>query len=138
MTGSTNAQHHRRPAVFWVIAKKGAGHEEVLTLDLYDEGDSAKTMPVFCFEDEARMFLTLGTLGSGWRIKETADGELTSMLRGQYASVRLVSLDPLPELVYHRMIGLVNLSKEQFVEDLISKSWSRRETAGKESKPFAS
>ena len=116
MTRSTNVQHHRRPTVFWLIVKKGVGHEDTLTLDLDDEG---KTLPVFCFEDEARMFLSLGMLGAGWQVRETTAGELISLLLGPCAGIRFVSLDPLPEMIHRRMVGLVSLRRKQFVESLI-------------------
>lgn len=119
MTGSTNIKHSRRPAVFWLIAKKGARQDEMLTLDLGGEEELA-TLPVFCFDDEADMFLSLGTLGAGWRLKETTSGELTSILLDPYAGIEFVSLDPLPELVYKRMISLVSVRKEQFLDKLIS------------------
>ncbi len=118
MTGRTNVQHCRRPAVFWLIAKKGAGQEEVLTLDL-DGEESEKTLPVFCFEEEANMFLSLGSPGAEWQLRETAAGELISILLSPYTDIEFVSLDPLPEFVYKRMVGLVSLRKEPFMECLI-------------------
>ena len=54
-----------------------------------------KALPVFSFEEEARMFLELGAL-DGWRVREPAVGKLTSVLFGPCAGVRRVALDPLP------------------------------------------
>ena len=119
MTGGTNPNHPRRSAVFWVIVKKGVGWDEALTVNL-ETGKEA--LAVFGFEDEARMFLFLGTLGAGWQLKETTAGELTSMLLGPWAGIGFVSLDPLPELVYKGMVGLVSLRKEQFMDGLINSS----------------
>ena len=116
MTGRPNAQHRRRPAVFWLIAKQGAEQDEVLTINLDGKKEAAETLPVFCFEDEARMFLSLGGLRSGWQTKEITVDNLTGMLLGPCAGVRFVSLDPLPELVYRGMMSLVSLRKEQFVD----------------------
>ncbi len=113
MTVSTKDPHHRRPAAFWLIVKEEAGQEEILTIHLEGEGE---TLPVFGFEDEAGMFLSLGTLGAGWRIKQTTVGELTRALLDSGAGVEFVSLDPLPELVCREMIGLVSLRKEQFID----------------------
>lgn len=64
------------------------------------------------------MFLSLGSPGAGWRVKETTAGELTGILLGPCAGIRFVALDPLPELVGRGMIGLVNLRRERFVKRL--------------------
>ncbi len=65
------------------------------------------------------MFLSLGSPGAGWRLRETTAGELTGILSGSCAGVRFVALDPLPELVGRGMIGLVSVRRERFVERLI-------------------
>lgn len=90
----------------------------MFTLDLDDEGEA---LPVFSFEDEARMFLSLEALGDGWRLRKTTAGELKEMLMGSLAGVEFVSLDPLPELVYRRMISLVSVRREQFVGGFVSR-----------------
>lgn len=128
MTGSMNIQH-RRPDFFWLIVKKGAGHEDALTLDLDGEEKWGKTLPVFYFEEEARMFLSLG---DGWQVKETATGELISMFLGPCAGIEFVSLDPLPELIHRRMLGLVSLRRKQFVEGLTGGANPREGTLVKE------
>ena len=138
MSASTNAQHYCRPAVFWLIVKKEGGHEDALTLGLDGEEESRKTLPVFCFEDEARMFLSFGTLGDGWQPKETTVGELTSILLASCAGVEFVALDPLPELVCRRMVRLVSLRKKQFVDRLISNTQTKRGPGMKEVEPFVS
>lgn len=78
---------------FWLIARYRTGGVEVLTTILTP---SKEALPVFSFEDEARMFLKLGTPGGGWRVRETAAGELTSVLCGPCATVDRVVLDPIP------------------------------------------
>ena len=88
----------------------------MLTLDLDDEGE---TLPVFCFEDEADMFLSLGKLGTGWQLRKATAGELGRMLLGPWAGIEFVSLDPLPELVHKRMIGLVSVRSEQFADRFV-------------------
>jgi hypothetical protein len=77
---------------FWLIAKYRTGGMEVLRIAL---ASGREALPVFSFEDEARMFLELGAPG-GWRVRETTAGELTSVLCGAYANVDRVVLDPVP------------------------------------------
>jgi hypothetical protein len=85
---------------------------EVLTLDR----DGAKTLPVFSHEEEAEMFLRLGAPGAGWEVKDAMTGELVSVLYGPCMGVKDVALDPLPEMVAHRTVGLVSLLRERFTE----------------------
>ena len=119
MTSSTDVKLPHRPAVFWLIVEKDAGQGEILTLDLDGEGE---TLPVFCFEEEAEMFLSLGTLGTGWRLERVLVGELKGKLLGACVGVEFVSLDPLPEFIYRRAISLVSVSREQFMVNLDNKA----------------
>jgi hypothetical protein len=77
-----------------------------------------ETLPVFSVEDEARMFFELGTSG-GWRVRETAAGELISILFGPCAGVRRVALDPLPGPAA-ALAGLVSMGREAFMESLLN------------------
>ena len=77
-----------------------------------------ETLPVFSVEDEARMFFELGTSG-GWRVRETAAGELISILFGPCAGVRRVALDPLPG-PDAALAGLVSMGREAFMESLLN------------------
>ena len=63
---------------FWLIVKDRTGGMEVLRIIL---ASGEEALPVFSFEDEARMFLELGTSGC-WRVRETTTGEVTSVLLG--------------------------------------------------------
>lgn len=76
-------------------------------------------MPVFSFEEEAEMFLRLGALGTGWRVRETTCGELVSVLYAPCRDVKRVALDPLPEMAVQSTVGFVSLSREAFVEVLL-------------------
>lgn len=114
--------HHRRPAAYWLIVKNQTEPVEILTLDLEDQ---EKALPVFCFAEEAEMFLSLETLESGWRLKETTASELASVLRGPCASVGLVALDPLPELVSFKLVGLISERRGSFMGRLIKSAKSR-------------
>ena len=107
------------PGSFWLIAKVEAGRVRVLTTDLA-RGETA--LPVFGFEDEARMFLELGAPGGGWRARVTSAGELVSVLCGPCASVDRVVLDPvpLPGTLIEDLSGLLSMEREAFVGSLLN------------------
>lgn len=63
---------HRRP--FWLIVSRRSGGSEVLRTTV---AGSEEALPVFSFEDEARMFLELETSGR-WQVREMTAAELTS------------------------------------------------------------
>jgi hypothetical protein len=77
-------------------------------------------LPVFSFEDEARMFLELGAL-DGWRVRVTTAGELTSVLFGPCAGVRRVALDPLPGQDAAALVGPLSMERGVFIESLLEK-----------------
>ena len=113
----------RRPysRPFWLIAKYRTGGMEVLRTIL---ASGREALPVFSFEDEARMFLELGASG-GWRVRETTTGELTSVLFSLCANVDRVVLDPVP-LTGRRSEGLnevLSIEREAFMGSLLN--WQR-------------
>jgi hypothetical protein len=95
---------------FWLIARHGAGGLDPLTTELTD-GRSA--LNIFSFEEEARLFLRLGTCG-GWRVRATGIGELLSVLSDPCREVELVALDPLPQLEAGVLNGLLCVDRERF------------------------
>jgi hypothetical protein len=101
---------------------------EVLTTGL-PSGEEA--LPVFSFEDEARMFLELGAFDGDWRVKETGVGELISILYCLCTSVDRVVLDPLPGPAAV-LNDLVSMGWETFVE------FAGGEECGAPSAPFSS
>ncbi len=74
-----------------------------------------EALPIFSFEEEARLFLHLRGLRKGWRIRETTDAELISVLLGQHADAEWVALDPIPEIGGEALVGIVSLRRENFV-----------------------
>lgn len=112
------------PRRFWLIAKVEAGRMSVLTTDL---ASGETTLPVFSFEDEARMFLELGASGDGWRVRETTAGELTSVLCGPCATVDRVVLDPipLPGPLTEGLNWLLSIKREDFMGSLFNTRRSR-------------
>ena len=104
---------------YWLLAKNENGRLEVLATDLAGEDEA---MPVFSHEEEAQMFLGLWEEGcDGWRARQSTAGELISVLYGPCARVKRVALDPLPEMVLERTVGLVSLSRKRFVDLVLSR-----------------
>ena len=69
------------------------------------------------------MFLGLWEVGfDGWQASESTVGEIISVLCGPCASVERVALDPLPEMVLERTVGLVSLSRERFVDLVLNRA----------------
>jgi hypothetical protein len=101
---------------FWLIVKYRNGGMEVLRIKL---ASGEEALPVFSFEDGAKMFFELGT-SDGWRVRETAAGELISILFGPCAGVRRVALDPLPGPDAAALVGLVSMGREAFMESLLN------------------
>jgi hypothetical protein len=97
---------------------------EVLTANL---ACGEEVLPVFSFEDEANMFLRLGAQGNDWRARETAGGELVSVLCGPCASVDRVVLDPipLPGSLVEGLNGLLSTGREAFMRSLLNPRWFR-------------
>lgn len=91
---------------------------EVLTADLDGLGEA---LPVFGFEQEATIFLRLGTLGAGWRVRETSTGELLSFLYGPCGGVERVALDPLPQMFDGAVVYFVCVNRKDFVRTLLER-----------------
>src|SRR5215210_1436262 len=106
-------------SAYWLIARNENSRLEVLATDL---ADTEKAMPVFSHEEEAELFLGLWEVGvGGWQARESSVGELISVLCGSCASVERVALDPLPEMLVERTVGLVSLSRKRFVDLVMSR-----------------
>ncbi len=100
-------------STYWLIEKNRNDPTGVLTVGL---AGGEKALSVFSFREEAELFLGLGVPGSSWGVRETGAGELVSVLSGPCANVGKVALDPLPEMVAERIVGLVSLDRERFIE----------------------
>ena len=102
---------------YWLIVDPVPGGLDVLTIDL---AGGEKALAVFSFQEEAELFLRCEPPGTGWRVRETTEGELVSVLRGPCASLGKVVLDPLPRSIGKGMAGLVSLRRDDFVRVLVS------------------
>ena len=102
---------------------------EVLTANLARGGEA---LPVFSLEDDASAFLRLGELGDDWRARETAGGELVSVLCGPCAGVERVVLDPigLPGPLAEGLDGPSSTEREAFMRSLLNPRPSRTLTSG--------
>jgi hypothetical protein len=106
-------------SAYWLIARNENSRLEVLATGLTG---GEKALPVFSHEEEAEMFLRLWEVGfDGWQVRESTSGELISVLYGPCAGVECVVLDPLPEMIVERTVGLVSLSRERFVDLMLSR-----------------
>jgi hypothetical protein len=107
------------PRPFWLIARHRSGGMEVLRTVL---ASGQEALPVFSFEDEARMFLELGMPGGGWRARVTSAGELVSVLCGPCANVDRVVLDPvpLPGPITEGLHVLLSMEREIFIRSLLN------------------
>jgi hypothetical protein len=117
------------PKRFWLIARHRTGGMEVLTANLARGGEA---LPVFSLEDDANAFLRLGELGDDWRARETAGGELVSVLCGPCAGVERVVLDPigLPGPLAEGLDGPSSTEREAFMRSLLNPRPSRTLTSG--------
>lgn len=75
----------------WVISRNNGCRLETFLCE------DATILPVFCFEEEADLYLRAETPSqAGWLVRQTTLGELTSMLYSSCSGARFVALDPLP------------------------------------------
>ena len=100
----------------WLITKHQNNRMEVLTIN----PGGGEVVPVFSFEEEAELFLRLGTPRTGWRVRRTTAGELISVLYGPCAGAEKVALDPPPKIAGKAMLDLVSLSRKDFVRTLVN------------------
>lgn len=113
----------RRGRPWWLIVSPKGGFLEVLVLKL---ADGERMVPVFSFGEEAEMFLGLGATedaetGDRWLVRETAPGELVSLLLGPLSGAGRVALDPLPgRLGGEAFLGLVSADREDFLASLLA------------------
>ena len=110
--------HSGPPPARWMVARAGEGRLEPLCV----RAGPSKVLPVFSFEEEARMFLLLGGYEkSGWRARESCAGELVSVLLGPCLDVEGVALDPLPKMLEDGTIELVEVGRRRFVGQLLQR-----------------
>jgi hypothetical protein len=87
--------------------------------------DGRSVLPVFSFEEEATLFLSLCVQGS-WQVRRGGTGELVSLLYGPCRGVELVTLDPVSEVEAAEVNSWVSLTRNKFVDVLLRKGASVR------------
>jgi hypothetical protein len=102
---------------YWLIVK----HESQMEVLTIRDTDQEETLPIFSFEEEARLFLECGASKSGWGVRRTSPGELTSVLFGSCANVERVALDPVPEMDAGMLMDLMCIGRKEFVQLLLRK-----------------
>lgn len=105
---------------YWLIVNNDNGPLEVLTVNLGEQ----ETIPIFSFREEAELFIRLDGW-EGWWIRETSAEELASLLFGPYSCVKMVALDPLPEICDEGMGRLVSVRRMDFVRWLLGERGTR-------------
>lgn len=100
---------------YWLLVRGEGSGMEILTTRL---SDGRRTLPAFSFEEEAEMFLCLGGVRDGWRVRRTAAGELLSTFYTFLRGIECVTLDPIPENVGVDTSGLLSISREDFMDRL--------------------
>jgi hypothetical protein len=111
----TDKQGHGVPAqrvdTFWVVLS-GSGPFLPLRVDL---PCGREAMALFSGEEEARMFCSLREEAeANPHLRETSVGEVLSLLYCPLTAAKHVALDPLPEVLRSRLLGLITLDREHF------------------------
>ncbi len=78
-----------------------------------------RVLPVFSFEEEAKLFLRLGGYDGHWRATESCADELVSVLDGPCKGVKSVALDPLPEMLEDGTLALVGVGWQRFLKQIL-------------------
>jgi hypothetical protein len=109
-------QGHGVPAqrvdTFWVVLSAN-GPPIPLRVAL---SGGQQAMALFSSKEEATMFCSLREAGkkANPHLRETSVGEVISLLYCPLTAAKHVALDPLPELLRSRLLGLITLDRERF------------------------
>jgi hypothetical protein len=100
-----------RVDTFWVVLSS-SGPPLPLRVAL---PDGREALALFSGEQEARMFCSLREEGEAApHLRETSVGEVISLLYCPLTAARHVALDPLPEVLRSKLLGLITLDWERF------------------------
>jgi hypothetical protein len=105
--------HARRTSTIdalWVVLEGGT---RGLPLTLYLP-DGREAMALFSGEEEARMFCHFCEEGASSNIRQTTAGEVLSLLYCPWCAAKHVALDPFPEILGDRLVGLLTLDRARF------------------------
>lgn len=105
----------------WLIVNHGVSRISLFTIKF---AGGEEVLPVFGHSEEAGRFLRLAVPDGEWRIRETWDGELISMLFSLGADIQRIVLDPSPEADFETWADLVSLGRRSFMELLMDEEKS--------------
>ena len=108
---------------FW-IALEGSLRARPLAVFL---SDGTEAMALFSGEEEAKMFCHFCEKGASANVRQTTAGEVISLLYCPWCAPKHVVLDPFPEILGKRILGLLALDRDDFA----------RRFAGLDSEPVA-
>lgn len=95
---------------FWILLE-GSARRLPLTVFL---SDGTEAMALFSGEEEARMFCHFCKEGASANIRQTTASEVFSLLDCPWCAAKHVALDPFPEILGGRLMGLLTLDRADF------------------------
>ena len=101
---------------FWVACREPEARLNPLTVSVPGLGEA---LAVFCFEEEAMLYLGCGE--DGLHPFPVSPDELVVLLLGLWSSFELVTLDPMPENGAGIMRRLASMRRDDFLNYLVSR-----------------
>ena len=96
--------------VFWIMLE---GSPRALPLTVF-LSDGKEALALFSGEEEARMFCHFCEEGASANLRQTTAGEVISLLYCPWCAAKHVALDPFPEILGSRLLGLLTLDRADF------------------------
>ena len=109
---------------FWMVLE---GSPQALPLTVFLSDGATEALALFSGEEEARMFCHFCEKVASAKIRQTTTGEVISLLYCPWCAAKHVALDPFPEILGGRLLGLLTLDRADFA----------RRFAGLDSDPVA-
>lgn len=111
---SEGAAAVREQPVFWMACRKPDALLDPLTLDVPGLGEA---LAVFCFEEEAALYLGYGDKDLG--LRPLGLDELMMLLLGSWSRFESVTLDPMPQRGAGVMLRLASMRRDDFLDYLL-------------------
>ena len=106
----------RKDTRFWVACRIPEALLDPTTVSVPGLG---KALAVFCFEEEAMLYL--GYRNDGLRPCPVGPDELMGLLRGPWSRFDLITLDPMPGDGTGVMLRLASTHRDSFLDHLVRK-----------------
>jgi len=101
---------------FWVACRSPEALSDPLAVSVPGFGE---TLAVFCFEEEARLYIGYGD--DGLRLCPVGPGELVGLLLGPWSRFDRITLDPMPGRDTGLMLRLASLDRDDFLNHVVHK-----------------